>query len=66
MPPPIMPRAPVAPPPVVAWPVPAAPPEGPAPPPGSMPEWSAAQILEQVRPRFDAFTSAGYGLGVAF
>ncbi|MCC6526794.1 MAG: hypothetical protein IT373_29365 [Polyangiaceae bacterium] len=63
-----MPRAPAAPAPVPvpASPVTVAPPEGPAPPVGSMPEWSAAQILEQVRPRFDAFTSAGYGLGVAF
>ncbi|MCC6526087.1 MAG: hypothetical protein IT373_25795 [Polyangiaceae bacterium] len=31
-----------------------------------MPDWSATQILEQVRPRFEAFTVAGYVLGVAF
>ncbi|MBI4957526.1 MAG: hypothetical protein HY908_36300 [Myxococcales bacterium] len=31
-----------------------------------MPEWSAAQILEQARPRFDTLTSAAYVLGVAF
>ncbi|MCC6525637.1 MAG: hypothetical protein IT373_23510 [Polyangiaceae bacterium] len=30
-----------------------------------MPEWSG-QILEQARPRFEAFTVAGYVLGVAF